>query len=61
MTGLGYAVTRLRDAVTRKSSTGAGSYAVTRLRASHMCVRAQVRMRVRAGVRVRRGRNRVTA
>ena len=60
MTGFG--VTRLRDGVTHKPSTGAGSYAVTRLRGGHTCVCAGVRVRVcrRVCVRAMR-RNRVTA
>lgn len=43
-------VTRLRERVTHKPSTGAGSYAITRLRASRVCVCAQACRRARVCV-----------
>lgn len=48
------AVTRLRGAVTTKPSTGAGSYAVTRLQHPYTYMRAHTRthMRVRTCVRL---------
>lgn len=39
-------VTQLRGGVTRKPSTGAGSYAVTQLRGVALCVRVGMRGRV---------------
>lgn len=47
----------LRLGVTRKASTGAGSYTVTRLHLTPACVCAQVRMRVCVHVRLRNGCN----
>lgn len=43
-------VTRLRERVTHKPSAGAGSYAITRLRASRVCVCAQACRRARVCV-----------
>lgn len=44
------AVTRLRKCVTRKPSTGAESYTITRLRATRVCVCVQACRRARVCV-----------
>ena len=45
-----HGVTRLRMRVTLKASTGAGSYAITQLRATCVCVRVRVCRRARVCV-----------